>query len=80
MVTMDVNLAERAKTKANGQSDMLFSMDVEDEESELASSLDYCMLEVLQWIQDEKDPAWHTMCTVFERIVLPTYGIRSVEI
>ncbi|CAG9114843.1 unnamed protein product [Plutella xylostella] len=77
MVTMDVNLAERAKNKS--QSDTVFSMDVDEEDVALSDTLDYCMLEVLRWLQDEKDPAWRTMCNVFERVILPTYGIRHVQ-
>lgn len=76
MVTMDVNLAERAKSIAQSQNELVFSMDVDEQECELADTLDHCMLEVLHWIQDEKDPAWHTMCSVFERVILPTFGIR----
>lgn len=77
MVTMDVNLAERAKNKS--QSDTVFSMDVDEEDVALSDTLDFCMLEVLRWLQDEKDPAWRTMCNVFERVILPTYGIRYVR-
>lgn len=71
---MDVNIAENEKTK----SDTMFDMDV-DCQDEVSITLDYCMLEVLKWLEDEREPIMNILCTVFERIILPTYSIRLVK-
>lgn len=73
MIVMDVNIVEREKNsnKAETQFEMEF-----DDPDEVAESLDYSMLEVLNWLEDERDPILHILCNVFERVVLPTYGIR----
>lgn len=70
---MDVNVVESEKNKA--PSDLMFEMEM-DSHDEVSETLDYCMLELLQWLGDERDPILHIMCNVFERVVLPTYGIR----
>ncbi|CAH0701597.1 unnamed protein product [Spodoptera exigua] len=74
MISMDVNIAEYEK----GKSDTMFEMDI-DCQDEVSVTLDYCMLEVLKWLEDERDPIMNVLCTVFERVVLPTYGIRHVQ-
>ncbi|XP_063378500.1 RNA polymerase I-specific transcription initiation factor RRN3 [Cydia fagiglandana] len=75
MVEMDSNIVDRAKNK---QPELMFEMET-DEKDELAPTLDYCMLEMLRWLEDERDPVLFTICNVFERIVLPTHGIKHVQ-
>lgn len=75
MVVMDVNIVEKSKNKET-QTDTMFEMEVDESDAELTKALDYCMLEMLNWLQDDRDVALNTMCTVFERIILPTHGIR----
>lgn len=69
MIEMDVNVADPKKTQ-----DTIFNMEVEKDETSI--TLDYCMIEMLEWLEDEKEPVLLIFCNVFERIVLPTYGIR----
>lgn len=73
---MDVNIIELQKNKF--QNDTVFEMDM-DERDQVSETLDYCMLEVLRWLEDERDPVLNILCNVFERIILPTYGIRYVQ-
>lgn len=75
MVDMDANSVDREKNKVQ---DTVFEMDV-DERDEVSETLDYCMLEILNWLQDERDPALEIMCSVFEKVILPTHGIRHVQ-
>ena len=70
---MDVNIAEREKNKP--KSETMFDMEMDDQD-EVAETLDYCMLEVLKWLEDEREPTMNILCNVFDRIILPTYGIR----
>lgn len=70
---MDVNIVERDKSKSH--SETMFEMEM-DERDEGAETLDYCMLEVLRWLEDERDPTLNILCNVFERVILPTHGIR----
>ncbi|KAI8434556.1 hypothetical protein MSG28_003102 [Choristoneura fumiferana] len=74
MVEMDSNIVDRAKNK--NQSELIFEMET-DEQDELSVTLDYCMLEMLRWLEEERDPALVTICNVFERVVLPTHGINA---
>ncbi|XP_072943600.1 RNA polymerase I-specific transcription initiation factor RRN3 [Epargyreus clarus] len=76
MVEMDVNIVDRAKNQA--QVETVFEMEVE-ECDEVSDTLDYCMLEMLKWLEDERDQVLHIMCSVFERIILPTHGIKHVQ-
>ncbi|XP_049867067.1 RNA polymerase I-specific transcription initiation factor RRN3 [Pectinophora gossypiella] len=76
MVVMDVNVVDQSKNKS--QVDTMFEMDVE-ETDEVMETLDYCMMEMLKWLEDERNPVLEIMCRVFERIVLPTHGIRHVQ-
>ncbi|XP_030024249.2 RNA polymerase I-specific transcription initiation factor RRN3 [Manduca sexta] len=76
MIVMDVNIVEREKNKS--QNETIFEMDVE-ERDEVSDALDYSMLEMLHWLEDERSPVLNLLCNVFERIVLPTYGIRHVQ-
>ncbi|XP_046964501.1 RNA polymerase I-specific transcription initiation factor RRN3 [Vanessa cardui] len=74
MVDMDANV-DREKNKVQ---DTMFEMEV-DEKDNISTTLDYCMLEMLNWLEDERDSVLPIMCNVFERIVLPTYGIKHVQ-
>ncbi|XP_050345379.1 RNA polymerase I-specific transcription initiation factor RRN3 [Nymphalis io] len=74
MVDMDANV-DREKNKVQ---DTMFEMEV-DEKDNISTTLDYCMLEMLNWLEDERDSVLHIMCNVFERIILPTYGIKHVQ-
>ncbi|KAL0842378.1 hypothetical protein ABMA28_014499 [Loxostege sticticalis] len=76
MVVMDVNLVDQSKNRVPAET--LFEMDT-DEQDIVMETLDYCMLEMLRWLEDERDPALNIMCNVFERVLLPTYGIRYVQ-
>ncbi|KAJ8722451.1 hypothetical protein PYW07_003631 [Mythimna separata] len=76
MILMDVNIVENCKNKP--QSDTMFDMEM-DEQDEVSETLDYCMLEVLKWLEDEREPTMNILCNVFDRIILPTYGIRHVQ-
>ncbi|XP_075969904.1 RNA polymerase I-specific transcription initiation factor RRN3 homolog Tif-IA [Anticarsia gemmatalis] len=76
MIEMDVNIVENEKNKVT--SDMMFEMDV-DTQDETSETLDHCMLEVLRWLEDERDQTLNILCNVFERVILPTYGIRHVQ-
>ncbi|XP_026724746.1 RNA polymerase I-specific transcription initiation factor RRN3 isoform X1 [Trichoplusia ni] len=76
MILMDVNIVERDKSKSH--SETMFEMEM-DERDEGAETLDYCMLEVLRWLEDERDPTLNILCNVFERVILPTHGIRHVQ-
>ncbi|CAG5051269.1 unnamed protein product [Parnassius apollo] len=76
MVTMDVNIVDQAKNKA--QMETMFEMDL-DEQDNLSETLDYCMMEVLKWLEDEREQVLNIMCNVFERVILPTHGIRHVQ-
>lgn len=73
MVTMDVNIMDQSKNK--GPAELTFVMDV-DEQDNISETLDYCMLEILKWLEDEREPVLSIMCNVFERVILPTHGIR----
>lgn len=70
---MDVNVVEKEKNKY--QTEMLFEMET-DTLDEISETLDFCMLEVLKWLEDERAQILHILCNVFERLILPTYGIR----
>lgn len=72
---MDANVVDRSKNKQHIET--MFDMDV-DEEDDASSTLDYGMIEVLKWLEDERDPVLDVMCTVFEKVILPTHGIRYV--
>ncbi|XP_041977238.1 RNA polymerase I-specific transcription initiation factor RRN3 [Aricia agestis] len=74
MVDMDANLVEQEKNKL----DTMFEMEV-DAKDDIRDTLDYCMLEMLRWLEDERDPALNSLCNVFERVLLPTHGIRHVQ-
>ncbi|XP_014370833.1 RNA polymerase I-specific transcription initiation factor RRN3 [Papilio machaon] len=76
MVTMDVNIEDQAKNMT--QIDTMFEMDAEEQDT-VSETLDYCMIEVLKWLEDEREPALVIMCNVFERVILPTHGIRHVQ-
>ncbi|CAH0748486.1 unnamed protein product [Diatraea saccharalis] len=76
MVIMDVNIVDLSKNKT--QPDAVFEMDVE-EQNIVTDSLDKCMLEILKWLEEERDPALNIMCNVFDRVILPTYGIQHVQ-
>ncbi|XP_068629523.1 RNA polymerase I-specific transcription initiation factor RRN3 [Battus philenor] len=76
MVTMDVNIVDNGKKKL--QTDSLYEMDVDNEDS-VSVTLDYCMIEVLKWMEDEREPVLAIMCNVFERVILPTHGIKHVQ-
>lgn len=76
MIEMDANIVENEKNKP--QMDMMFEMDI-DTHDEVSESLDYCMMEVLKWLEDERGITLNIFCNVFERIILPTYGIRHVQ-
>lgn len=72
MIEMDVNVVGQSKNKAP---ETIFDMEIEGKD-ETSNTLDCCMYEVLRWLEDERDHVLHIMCNVFERIILPTYGIR----
>ncbi|XP_047512412.1 RNA polymerase I-specific transcription initiation factor RRN3 [Pieris napi] len=72
MIEMDVNVVDQ-KTKQ----ETIFNMELEKDETSV--TLDYCMLEMLKWLEDEREPVLLILCNVFERVVLPTYGIRYVQ-
>lgn len=72
MVDMDANIVDRDKHKSQ---DTIFDMEM-DEKDEVSDTLDYCMLEMLKWLEDERDQVLSIMCNVFERVILPTHGIR----
>lgn len=72
MVLMDVNIVENSKNKMQTE---IFEMDIEQENS-VSETLDYCMLEILKWLEDERDTALSIFCNVFEKVILPTHGIR----
>lgn len=72
---MDANVVDRSKNKQHIET--MFDMDV-DEEDDTTSTLDNCMIEVLRWLEDERDPILDVLCTVFEKVILPTHGIRYV--
>ncbi|XP_026329360.1 RNA polymerase I-specific transcription initiation factor RRN3 isoform X2 [Hyposmocoma kahamanoa] len=76
LVIMDANVVDRSKNKQHIET--MFDMDV-DEEDDASSTLDYGMIEVLKWLEDERDPVLDVMCTVFEKVILPTHGIRHVQ-
>uniref|UniRef100_A0A2A4JQC3 RNA polymerase I-specific transcription initiation factor RRN3 n=1 Tax=Heliothis virescens TaxID=7102 RepID=A0A2A4JQC3_HELVI len=76
MILIDVNIVENEKVKA--QTETVFDMETDDRD-EVSETLDYCMLEVLKWLQDDRDPTMNILCNVFDRIILPTYGIRHVQ-
>ncbi|RVE43242.1 hypothetical protein evm_012122 [Chilo suppressalis] len=76
MVILDVNIVDLAKNKA--QTDTNLEIDVE-EQNVVSETLDYCMLEILNWLEEEREPALNIMCNVFERVILPTHGIRHVQ-
>lgn len=76
MIVMDGNIVESDNKMK--QNDTLFDMDVEQHD-DISETLDYSMLEVLHWLQEERDPILNHMCTAFEKIILPTYGIRHVQ-
>ncbi|CAH2073338.1 unnamed protein product, partial [Iphiclides podalirius] len=76
MVTMDVNIMDQSRNKR--QTELMFEMDV-DEQDNVSETLDYCMLEVLKWLEDEREPVLNIMCNVFERVILPTHGTRYVQ-
>ncbi|CAH2257992.1 jg25256 [Pararge aegeria aegeria] len=75
MVDMDANIVDRDKHKSQ---ETIFDMEV-DEKDEVSETLDYCMLEMLKWLEDERDRVLTVMCNVFERVILPTHGIRHVQ-
>lgn len=72
---MDANVVDRSQNKQHIET--MFDMDV-DEEDDATYTLDNCMIEVLKWLEDERDPVLDAMCTVFEKVILPTHGIRYV--
>ncbi|XP_053625553.1 RNA polymerase I-specific transcription initiation factor RRN3 isoform X2 [Plodia interpunctella] len=76
LVEMDVNVVDSNKKKAKEKE--LFEMEG-DEPDVVSDTLDYCMLEMLRWLEDERDPAMVILCNVFERIILPTHGTRHVQ-
>lgn len=71
MVDLDANVVDRDKNKQ----ETIFDMEI-DGKDEVSETLDYCMLEILKWLEDERDPVLNIFCNVFERVVLPTHGIR----
>lgn len=73
MLVMDVNIVDRSKNRVLAET--LFEMDTEEQDV-VTDTLDYCMLEMLKWLEEERDPALNIVCNVFEKVVLPTYGIR----
>ncbi|KAJ0180729.1 hypothetical protein K1T71_004133 [Dendrolimus kikuchii] len=75
MIIMDVNIVELDKNKPQNDT---FEMDTE-ERDEVSEALDYCMLEVLKWLEDERDQVLAIFCNVFEKIILPTHGSRYVQ-
>ncbi|KAM3961272.1 RNA polymerase I-specific transcription initiation factor RRN3 homolog Tif-IA [Aphomia sociella] len=75
MVIMDVNIVDNAKNKM--QTDTVFEMD--EDQTTVSETLDYCMLEMLRWLEDERDTVLMILCNVFERVILPTHGIRHVQ-
>ncbi|OWR52280.1 transcription initiation factor RRN3 [Danaus plexippus plexippus] len=74
MVDLDANVVDRDKNKQ----ETIFDMEI-DGKDEVSETLDYCMLEILKWLEDERDPVLNIFCNVFERVVLPTHGIRHVQ-
>ncbi|XP_034840321.1 RNA polymerase I-specific transcription initiation factor RRN3 [Maniola hyperantus] len=74
MVDIDTNIVDRDKHQAQD----MFDMEM-DEKDEVTETLDYCMLEMLKWLEDERDQVLTIMCSVFERVLLPTHGIRHVQ-
>lgn len=72
---MDVNIVELDKNK--NQNETTFKMDTE-ERDEVSETLDYCMLEILKWLEDERDQVLNILCNVFEKVILPTHGSRYV--
>ncbi|CAG4912517.1 unnamed protein product [Colias eurytheme] len=74
LIEMDVNVAGRAMKPQ----ETIFDMEIDDKD-EISVTLDYCMLEVLRWLEDEREAVLHVLCNVFERVILPTYGIRHVQ-
>lgn len=77
LVIIDVNILDNLKRKTS--SETIFSMDAKDEDSEIIDTLDCCMVEMLRWLEEERASALQLMCDVFERIILPTHGIRHVQ-
>ncbi|XP_059056989.1 RNA polymerase I-specific transcription initiation factor RRN3 [Achroia grisella] len=75
MIMMDVNIVDNSKNKMPTE---VFEMDMEDQNS-VSETLDYCMLEMLRWLEDERDTTLSMLCNVFERVILPTHGIRHVQ-
>ena len=71
MVDMDTNMVDRKKNKH----ETIFDMEI-DEKDEISETIDYCMLEMLKWLEDERDPVLNIMCNVFERVILPTHGTK----
>ncbi|KAL4707410.1 hypothetical protein ACJJTC_008595 [Scirpophaga incertulas] len=75
MVIMDVNIVDQTKKQKQ--------IDISDgnikEQDTVMESLDCCMLEILKWLEEEREPALNIMCNVFERVVLPTRAIRHVQ-
>ncbi|GBP40969.1 RNA polymerase I-specific transcription initiation factor RRN3 [Eumeta japonica] len=78
LVVMDVNMVDKSR-KQSIQNEAIFSMEIDDDETVISETLDFCMLEMLQWLQDERDSAMNVLCNVFERVILPTHGIRHVQ-
>ncbi|CAK1545141.1 unnamed protein product [Leptosia nina] len=70
MIEMDVNIVD-GKDKT--------AQKIDNANEETSETLDYCMLEVLKWLEDERETVLLIFCNVFERIILRTYGIRYVQ-
>ncbi|XP_050678758.1 RNA polymerase I-specific transcription initiation factor RRN3 [Leptidea sinapis] len=75
MIEMDVNVVEGNKML---EQESIYKMEV-DEKDKVSHILDCCMFEMLQWMQDEREHILYSLCNVFERVILPTYGIRHVQ-
>lgn len=49
---------------------------MEDKTDELIESLDLCMTEVFQWMDQNGPEILDLLFSVFQRVILPTYGTR----
>lgn len=78
MIIMDVNISDILPKIKSETEIFLIDIDVKSKNN-VADSLDYCMLEMLQWLQDERNNALSVICSVFEKVLLPTYGTRHVQ-
>lgn len=71
---MDVNIRPVQEFDDGG----IFTMDVdaENDSEHLTESLDLCMLELFQWLQQEGSKVLDILFRVYEKTILPTHGTR----